>query len=117
MDKKEMKEVLENCSNTQRQVTDGWDTSSLQKGCLHNHMVDIQTHKSTSVSELTVDELKLIIRQIIREEIQLNKGYYPHVQPLFRTEPDWVQPWWNQPVTCTTDSVDTCTDKNRIGDI
>lgn len=105
MDKKEMKEVLENCSSIQRQVTNGWDTSSQEKGYLHNHAVDVQTRPAKLVSELTVDELKLIIRQIVREEQELGKDNYPYVRPVY-TNNEWAQPWWNQPVTCTIDNTD-----------
>lgn len=75
-----------------------WDTSSTELGYLHNHTIDVQ--ESKQISGLTVKELKSIIREIVREEIQFNnrRDYYPYVQPVFQT--DRTYPWWNQPVTC-----------------
>lgn len=103
MDRKEMKEVSENCSDTQRKIT--WDTSSKEKGYVHNHSTDLleiplatnHTMFSKSddrmVTDLTVEELK----NIIKTEILMNVLPYlnttqtisPNIGTDIRT---WIDP-------------------------
>ena len=110
MSKKEMKEVLENCSDTQRKITDGWDTSSKEKGYLHNHSIDLPEISITTdptifskadnrlVANLTVDELRNIIKTEILVNVlpYLNQTKIPNTNHgFFQTDTDirtWMDP-------------------------
>lgn len=74
-----------------------WDTSSQEKGYLHNHIVDIKD--TCPISRLTVGELKSIIEDVVRREIS-HLNYYPSVP-----QPAWygpnLPPWKSNEVWCS----------------
>ena len=75
-----------------------WDTSSKEKGYLHNHFIDVEDSKQ--ISGLTVGELKSIIRHVVREEVS-HINYYPSVP-----QPTWYgpTPWKSNEVWCTNNT-------------
>ena len=94
-------EVDTKSTSTKNIVT--YDTSSKEKGRLENHVEDAYNRK---IKDLTIKEFKLVIREVVREElshINFSPNYIPPVPPQpYYGRPD--DPWWMQHVYCKEDN-------------
>jgi hypothetical protein len=86
--------------NNEIKVTDHteWDESSKEYGTLTNHTVQLQD--TLKVSDLTVGQLKQIIRDTVSESTfyQQNVPYVPSYTP-------WAPPLYNYPnIVCSNNS-------------
>lgn len=77
-----------------------YDINSKEKNVSENHILDADNKK---VKELTLKELKIVIQEVIREELsKINFPYIPNTpsQPYYGVPND---PWWIHHVYCNMD--------------